>query len=181
MSDLMREFLHVAIDVTKPYSDPRYLGSEETKEAAINIATTAAWLNELSIPTCWVMSNPDKDAVPNERNLYLARPEKNDYLVSRSGDSVLSSKGFIDILSKNPYKNIIVSGFNSSACVLESVLDFSYFERFNITVLSDCTANGGRASHLLEKEGISEDYPFELMRGSGAKISTSERFLCNLI
>ncbi len=131
----------LVIDVQEEFADPNYspVGNKETKEAAERIASIMPAFRETSIHIYsfyWRYKDEKKEIDPFK----FIPIEGIDTVIRKDADSAFKGSNIKHILVQNKIKNLLVCGFNISACVEKTILDAKK-EKFNVYLLKDLSAN----------------------------------------
>ena len=164
---IKQETAHIIIDAQRYFADPAYRhnphypeypqggGDEITDAASDRIATLVPKFKEAGLQTGWVYfrNMPDQNE-DTYGGFHKVSPDKDtDLFAGKSTTSPFEDKDshFKETLVNNGVKNIIVSGFNTSACLYKTVLD-ALDEGFNVCVMLDMTENGGGGDEKLNEK-----------------------------
>ncbi|PCI55349.1 MAG: hypothetical protein COB36_06915 [Alphaproteobacteria bacterium] len=182
---IKQETAHIIIDAQRYFADPTYRhnpdnpdypqggGDEKTNATSENIATLVPKFKEAGLQTGWVyfrnMPDQNEDTYGGFHN--VAPDKDTDFFAGKSTTSPFEDKDshFKETLINNGVKNLIVSGFNTSACLYQTVLD-ALDENFNVCVLLDMTENGEGGDPKLQEK-------LDHMRAEGAILTDSKQVL----
>ena len=160
-------FAHIIVDVQKEFCDPdciESLGNADTDRTANNIIAFNSALQKFDIPTFWVYYDVENEG-PDKAcgGFYKVAPDQ-DSLIRKASTNAFFGTGLYTKLKSQGINNVIVSGFNLTACVRDTLLGARLYE-LNSWLVADCTANDenchepksddwyGRISGL-EKSGV---------------------------
>lgn len=113
---------------------------------------------------------PDLDINPATAlgGLYKITKEKGDISCPKFSQSAFHSGDFKGLLKRKNIQILLVSGFNASACVKDTVKDALKLG-FSVGVLTDLVGEDGNRAY--------EDFAFEDMRNMGAVLMSSAQAL----
>ena len=146
--EILAETVHVAIDVQTLFCSSRFEGSPQTERIADRIGRISNAFRKVGIPTYWVYSfwKPLRKYRPEEccYGFYNVKPDAagGDRTIPKNDTSAFAGGRIERILRATGKKRLIVTGFNTSACVEKTVLDALSRQGFSVFVLTDCTDNG---------------------------------------
>lgn len=162
----------VIIDVQKKFCDPRgRRGNQKTQEISERIQKLAPAFRAAGVPT-YVVYFARPAWLGGRARFYKFRPEKGDIKVRKYTDSAFDSGKLKDLLKSHGRKNLLVCGFNASACVYRTARD-AKLNGFNVTLMEDLTGNDNRNPETL-------DYALRRMLSRGIGITTSAEALAGL-
>lgn len=128
------------IDVQKKYADPAQdRGNAGTNSVAEKIASIAPAFRNAAIKIFTVYFG-ENDLQPDKIDFHHFKPGSEDVIVRKNQDSAFEGSNISELLRAGGYRNLIVAGFNLSACVKETAIH-GCEEGFNVVVLRDLTAN----------------------------------------
>lgn len=128
------------IDVQKKYADPaQERGNSETNSVARTIAGITPAFRNAAIKIFPVYFG-EHDLQSDKIDFHHFKPSREDIIVRKNQDSAFMGSNISELLHAGGYKNLIVAGFNLSACVKETAIH-GCEEGFNVVVLRDMTAN----------------------------------------
>ncbi len=138
--------VHVTIDVQRLYCDPNYSnpetgeirGTKHTDDVAQRIAVVSTQLREF-MPTIIVYfaQKPNEGLAHAGGGLHHLKETKSDILCAKTTNSAMNSGTFQQELKKLNPGLVIVSGFNASACVLDTTLHLRKND-YDVSVIKDC-------------------------------------------
>lgn len=180
-------FAHVVIDVQRVFCDPNLspggrhppFGTPHTVEIASKIATIMPHFRAANINTCVVIYAAHEGY---EGELYKVKSEDSDIIIRKLGDAALWGRDSIpegwrepgmddihDELQKRNIKNLLVSGFNASACLSSNVY-CALKKKYKVALLEDCIGeNKGNENYIPQY--------IEQMVQIGAHVTTSNKAL----
>ncbi len=186
--EILQSTAHIVIDAQRFFADPDYRhnpenpdyfqggGDAKTDAKSDDIAGLVPKFKDAGLKTGWVyFRNRPHENEDVYGGFHKVQPDKEtDFFSGKSVASPFQDKDshFKDTLQENGIKNLIVSGFNTSACLYQTVLD-ALDEGFNVCVLTDMTENGGGGDPKLE-EKLAD------MRDKGAILTDSDSVLATL-
>ena len=149
------EFVHCIIDVQREFCDPEHSaqrGTNETVRVAEHIANVAPEFRQAHIPTYMVYFARNRAESPDEAcgGLFKVTMDDGDTPVAKNENSAFEGSDISDKLKKDGIKTLLVSGFNTNACVKETVMD-ALSEGFNVWLLEDCLGNDNRNTDNAER------------------------------
>ncbi len=182
-------FAHIIIDVQDNFCNPcKIRGNADTGLTTDNLIQAAPIFNQIGLLSAWVYHDSlDEGHEHAHGGFYKIKPPEDDknILIRKEENSLFGSEGsehgkIIDRDLKNRgIKNLIVSGFNFSSCVWETVLDASD-KGFNVWVITDCTGNGNADNGKIpDKLRYELDINDMILRG--ATITSTEHVVRNLL
>lgn len=128
------------IDVQKKYADPsQSRGNAETDRIAKKIAGIAPAFRRAAVKVFPIYFG-EHDLQPAKIDFHRFKPKAKDVIVRKDRDSAFLGSNISDLLHAGGYRNLIVAGFNLSACIKETAIH-GCEEGFNVVVLRDLTAN----------------------------------------
>ena len=139
------EFVHCCIDVQREFCDPEHSanrGNTSTVKIAEHIANISPTFREAHIPTFMVYFARDlkEDPARASGGFFKVQPEPTDVLVPKNRDGAFEGSNIADELNSRGIKTLIVSGFNTNACVQDTILG-GLRAGFNVWIMSDCIGN----------------------------------------
>lgn len=167
-------YAHLVVDVQRNFCDPLAgkRGTRETDAVASEISRITPVFRNAGMPTylifCQKWSEPADKAFGG---FHKIQPAPTDILFGKISESAFEYSDLAETLKKAGTKTLIVSGFNTSACV-NATVQGGLSEDFDVWVLKDCIANG---------KNFPKPEPFlDLMRDRGAQLMTSRQALKRL-
>lgn len=132
----------LVIDVQKEFCDPnRPRGNEETEVVSKRIKSLIPEFRNAGVPVYAIYFDRDKRKKEiSEIDFYEFEPHPDDMLVAKNDDSAFRGSDIKALLEKDGKKNLLMCGFNTSACVMSTVLD-ARRAGFDVTLLRDLTGN----------------------------------------
>ena len=192
--EILRSTAHLIIDAQRYFADPEYLhnpehvddpsypqggGDANTDATSERIAGLVPKFKEAGLKTGWVyFRNEPYENEDRYGGFHKVQPDKErDFFAGKSKASPFADKydhydennPFKEMLDEKGVKNLIVSGFNTSGCVYETVLH-ALKAGFNVCVLMDMTENGEGGDPKLDEK-------LEHMRAEGAILTDSDQVL----
>jgi len=178
--------VHLNIDVQRKFCDPSYLnaplGTQKTKKTAEYIANFLLPSLNSSIKNFFIYcTNPEQDKyLPSAHygGFYLVEPKAEDISVPKSTPSAFKGSYIEAELKTHKATHLIFSGFNTSWCVKETVID-ALKKKFNVCVLRDAVENGRKSAF---KEDVPTNYlnpkkAFKEMEQKGALMIQSAELI----
>ncbi len=170
-----KETAFLVIDVQKKFCDPKgEQGTKRTEEIATRIQSIAPAFRHAGLPVFAIyFSNFDFDPKPSleDAGFYKFKPAKKDKIVPKVMTDAFTSSDIIEQLEKAKIKNLIVSGFNTRACVYATVCSALAYA-FNVIVLDDLTGSGKKTERYRDARVHKH-----LMKNKGAQIRRSASVL----
>lgn len=172
----LQNYAHVIIDVQAEFCDPHHTskrGTQHTASKANRIATLTPHFRQTGIKTILVYYDDKNEGIDTAcGGLFKLQQDENDILIPKVRNCAFKSSHIHKTLKINHITHLIVSGFNASACVKETV-NSGLKNDFNIAVMRDCVGNGKGRRYLT---------PFTLRKlsNSGAHIIKSRDALAHL-
>jgi len=166
---------HIAIDVQREFSDPHYSwrGNFTTSYIAGNIAKLTDAFRAAGIRNYVVYSDRGRLG-PDEAygGLHKISPALPDRLVPKTANSAFSNPDLDGQLRAEGIENLILTGFNLSACVRETALDAAELG-FNVILLRDYSADDN--AHELDEAAVESS--LSALRQKGVHVVTAARLL----
>ncbi len=192
--EILQSTAHIVIDAQRFFADPDYRhnpenpdyfqggGDAKTDAKSDDIAGLVPKFKDAGLKTGWVyFRNRPHENEDVYGGFHKVQPDKEtDFFSGKSKASPFADQ-FNDYDENSPFKrmleekginNLIVSGFNTSGCVYETV-KHALKAGFNVCVLTDMTENGGGEDPKLE-EKLAD------MREKGAILTDSDSVLATL-
>lgn len=141
-----RQIAHIIIDVQREFCDPayfskteqKYLGSPETRKIAARIAHRTPHFRQTGIQTGFVYFWEGKKGFESSLGgPYFVEKKDGDFTVGKGGNSAMTCGRLREVLDDNGIKNLLISGFNTTACIHDTAVDAVKYG-FKTIVLSDC-------------------------------------------
>ena len=147
-------FAHVVVDVQKLFCEPnakKYLGNADTDLTTDNIIHFSSELSKFEIPTFWVYYDVENKG-PDQAcgGFYKVKPDQ-DSLIRKASTDGFFGTGLYRKLKNQGISNVIVSGFNLTACVRDTLIGARQHE-LNSWLVADCSANDNNC-HKAKSEG----------------------------
>lgn len=147
-------FAHVVVDAQKLFCDPgseKYLGNADTDLTTDNIIHFDSELTKFHIPTYWVYYDVENEG-PDRAcgGFHKVKPDKSSVIRKASTDAFFGT-GLYRKLKNQGINNVIVSGFNLTACVRDTLIGARQRE-LNTWLVADCSANDDN-SHKPKSDG----------------------------
>lgn len=163
----------LVIDVQKEFCDPRgSRGNQRTKAIAERIKSIAPEFRKAGIPVYAVYFSHDGEKKRSAIDFYKFTPHKNDILIAKNADSAFVGSKINEILQRDGRKLLLTCGFNTNACVFETVMD-ARKRSFDVCLLTDLTENDNCCYDSKEKY-------IEKMRKKGVETETSTTLLAKI-
>lgn len=174
---------HLVIDVQEEFCSPfRYRSNHDTQLISQNIRIFTDAVSQKNILTAWVYSDRwNKGAEKACGGFYNVRPPQNDpkhILIGKNKASAFRGSDIHSTLQHNNVNTLIVTGFNLSACVHQTVND-ALNKGYKIYLVADCVGNDNDNSSITAQETEWHDYLQKLER-KGATITTSRQVMKSL-
>lgn len=166
------EFAHVIIDAQRAYCDPTYKyrrGNAHTKRRCTTLARVTPLFRQTGARTAYVYFDNDlsKDFLNAGGGPYQLQVHRKDIKIPKNDDSAFKGSNIEDIINAHNLKGIIVSGFNTGACVKQTVIDGAR-AGVKVAVMRDAVGNDNYNS----RDTASVKSQLEDMESAGAKITT---------
>ena len=168
------EYAHCIIDVQREFCDPKFSsrrGNKETNRVSGHIASVAPLFRAAHVTTYVIYFARGKNPCVSQAGggLYKLRMSKDYIAVAKNRDSAFEGSDIGRILKRAGHRHLLVSGFNTNACVKSTVLD-ALCEGLRVDVMEDCVGN--------DNHNIASQTPqyIERMRANGAYCRSSYRF-----
>lgn len=139
---------HLIIDPQRYYADPSYRprtrGTAHTLQRSENLAAATPLLRKAGLKTIIVYyeSNLSTDFNYAMGGLHLVTAEKDDILIPKNQSDAFEGSNLEEVLRKHDIKNLLVSGFNTTACVFYTVQSANR-NGYKTALLEDCTGQDG--------------------------------------
>ena len=138
----------ILIDVQKEFCDvSKARGNIDTENTCKRIASLVPKFRAVQLPIYSVFY-AQEDTPPSEVDFHHYLYKKTDIPIRKTENSAFRDVGdkngdnrFFEILNKNSHKNLLVMGFNATACVLETVKDGQFYG-YNCTLVTDWISDG---------------------------------------
>ncbi len=167
--DALRRTAHLVIDVQTVFVHHRRRGNEITEHVADRIAELTPTFKDAGVKPYWIYYGRSR-LWPRRLDLpgfYKVNPD-NDPVVRKHHDSAFKGSDIHQILQRDGVQNLLVSGFNTSACVRKTVLS-ALKMKYNVCVLEDMTENGPAP--------VCAAYTLRELEKKGATVADSARVL----
>ena len=144
---------HLLIDVQRDFVHPKKWGTVQSEEIARNIGGLTAKFRQAGIAPYWIYYKEknifgfEKRASCAFGGFYKCAPSRGDVLIGKDRDSAFKGSDINEVLREKGVKNLIVSGFNTSACVAQTVHD-AIDRGYHVCVVEDMTENGNDVNHI---------------------------------
>jgi len=173
-SGVIKRTVFLTIDVQKEFADPDYSnrGNARTDSVSTHIAELTPQFRQVGFPVGHVYYAQNKNEKPETAmgGFHRIQVDKaQDMLIPKNEDSAFQGGNIKADLNSKGITHLLVSGFNASACVHQSVLGALKHD-FNVCVLSDLIGNGAwlPRNHMAELTD---------MKNNGAHAEESEFFI----
>jgi nicotinamidase-related amidase len=163
--------LFAAVDVQREFCDPVFSerGNVKTDRIAKRIAAFSNILHDAGLPICWIYFDEQLTAKEHDRikskglqhlelvnqarfnhaggGPHYVAADDGHFLIPKNEDSAFMSRPspFRDLLIQRQTSDIIVTGFNYSACVWKTIQD-ALLEGYNIYLVRDLCGNDNKCS-----------------------------------
>ena len=165
----------LVIDVQKAYCDPKHparRGSKRTVAVAEKIQSLVPAFRKAGIPVYAVYFSMEGKKPRNEIDFFKFKPARKDRLVAKFANSAFAGSDIEYMLNGHKRKTLLVCGFNTGACVAETVYD-AMDAGFKVCLMKDLSANDASI-----RPGIRQD--IKDMEEMGAVIATSSKILSRI-
>jgi nicotinamidase-related amidase len=149
-----RNLAHVIIDVQREYCDPNFTpyfmrprGNEYTASISKRIVTFADSLRQADIPTFVVYFSRGDKPEHAGGGFYKLTPAPGDILVAKDHNSAFQGGHIDDELRRRNIKGLLISGFNLTACVRQTVID-ARKHGYATHIVADCVGNDSHCYDL---------------------------------
>jgi nicotinamidase-related amidase len=159
----------VLIDVQKEFCDNTlFRGNIDTENTSKRIASLTPLFRAANLPVYSIYTSYRK-MEPDKIDFHHYEFNASDILIRKTHNSAFRGSGdpFAKILKKSKHKNLLVMGFNATACVSETVED-AQDAGLNCTILTDCISNDSGCS-----SDLSSGYLQQLALSKGLKFAPS--------
>ncbi len=148
---LVKEFNHASrdfpkadalllIDVQREFCDPSgRRGNIDTEWTSRHIATAVPKIRDLQIPIYSIYFGYH-DKPGSDVDFYQYEYHPTDILIRKTRDSAFRGSDIDCHLRKKKHKNLLVMGFNTSACVMDTVID-GLKNGYKMWLAADCIGN----------------------------------------
>lgn len=155
-----------------------YWGTHETEAVASHIGKLSKIFRDAGVPiyaAYFVHDDiPAKDRTsPSDIDFYGYEYHKGDILVRKTENSALDGTGLLRTFEYNKHKNILVLGFNTAACIHDTVVE-ALNNRVNCWVVTDSIGNG------VQQDDRQREECMRSMNMEGAKFVTTKQALSRL-
>jgi len=161
-------YIHMVVDVQKRFAAcaDGCRGTAHTEEVSARIAALMADLRGYDVPQLIIYNDKHGDGIMHaEGGLHHIAAEDNDTLYAKQTNSAFASgNGLAALLHAMGNPQILVSGFNLSVCIQETLADaFALSQDFTFHLLDDCVSNdllggkphvAGHTRNFLRNNGV---------------------------
>ncbi len=158
---------HLIVDVQDEICNPQGLrGTRETGRTARRIARLAPLFNRAGLTTFWIYTDRTFEGPQTAGGgFYAVRPRRTGraILLPKSRNSAFAGTALNRELKERGITTLLISGFNLSACVIETARAARKLG-YTVIILRDCTADdstnteySARTARFCEQKGLFRD------------------------